>query len=230
MSKQNFGKIKAPSKKSYFTILLATICIALISRFHGITEAWAWEVAKTLITVNGLVLGFILFGAATLSRRSFTQVLYESMIEETVNKLLIRAAEYEKSGKTLEEWVEKEYEPTWSQAFYDYGYKLGSFIGTLNLSLIMILVSISCSFCLFGFSNTNIGNTIVYELFSLIYYLAIYFFIAGVYHSFRLISIILEQIALSHEKPSKVITRILEEKMKQLHEGDKINKKGKQAF
>lgn len=172
--------------------------------------------AKNLITIDGLVLGFIIFSATMLSRRSLTRTLYESMIEETVDKLLTRAAEYEKSKKTLEEWVEKEYYPIWKQAFFGFGYQLGSLMGYLSTSVIMVLFSIGLAFCLFGVNNVNINIWPEHELFLLVYFLAIYFFISGVYFAFHLIATLLEKTAFAHEKPSKTIAKILEERIKQL--------------
>lgn len=180
------------------------------------TEAWAWELAKNLITVDGLILGFIIFGATVLSRRSFNKTLYESTIEEAVDRLLLRASEYEKSKKSLEEWVESEYLPTWKRAFFSYGTQQGSMVGSISTSAVLILSSIGLAFCLFGVSDTNMNAWPYQELFLFLYYAAIYCFVTGVYLAYHLIAALLDRMVIPAEKPSRVIARILERKIKEI--------------
>jgi hypothetical protein len=209
------------SGKSYLIIFLASLFITFTSSSHGITEAWAWEIARNLITVNGLILGFIVFGATILSRRSFTRASYESMMEELVDKIITKATEYVKSGKTVEECIEKEYPELWKESFYSFGFQMGSWVGKLSFSVTMILVSIGFAFCLFGVNDANIKTLQATLFFLLVYFVAMYFFIVGVYYSFNLIVSLLGKSIMLHEEPSKTLARIVEERIKRQSIGQK---------
>ena len=37
-------------------LLTATIGVLMLS--HGFSESWAWEIAKSVITIDGIILGF----------------------------------------------------------------------------------------------------------------------------------------------------------------------------
>jgi uncharacterized membrane protein len=213
---EHFKKTLQLPRKSYAIMALATVFIVLVSSLHGMTEAWAWELARNLITVDGLILGFIVFGATVLSRQSFNKASYESMIEETVDRLLLRASEYEKSKKTLQEWVEEEYLPTWKTAFYGYGFQQGYMVGSLSTSAVLILSSIGLAFCLFGVNDKNVNAWPYQVLFLFLYYASIYCFVSGVYLAYHLITVLLERTMIPTEKPSRAITRILGRKMKEL--------------
>lgn len=211
---KHFEKSLRISRKSYFVIAVATIFIVLVSSFHGVTEAWAWELARNLITVDGLILGFTMFSATVLSKRSFNKALYESMIEETADDLLSRASEYKKSKKTVEEWINENLS-TWRQTYCDLGAQQGSLVGSLYVSAILILLSIGLAFCLFGVSDTNLKGWSFEELFFFLYYSAVFCFVSGVYSSYHLIAIVLARVMTPPERPSRAIARVLERKMKE---------------
>jgi len=176
---ENLRKLVYLPWKSWLTIFVIGVIITLVCNLHGLNEVWAWEVAKALITINGLVLAFGTLGAAFFSSREAIQPRYEAMTKESVEEIMKRIVESkEKSEAALEEFLEKEMyilmlKPAIQLSLVGHVFKV---------SLTCILVSTGSALCLFGVSDA-LATTFPFEiLFLLMFSNAIIFFLLGVHY------------------------------------------------
>lgn len=189
----NHSKIQ-PTKKAYMLLGLSILFIAFISVSHGITEAWAWEVAKALITINGLVLGFVIFGATILSRGSFAEVSIRKAISRGVEKLVVEAKKQKNNDPTLfTQWLNENGRSILREPLESLFYDIKDLKKYLEISLLLILVSIGLSFCLFGVSPTTASNPTSSYLFFFAFYNSLISFVLGVYIAYRVFFHLLER-------------------------------------
>jgi hypothetical protein len=179
-------ELTSPSWKATLITFLGAIIVSIISMLHGIDQNWAWEVARNLITINGLVLGFAVVASTVLSSRGFTRTAYKMMIEDAVDKFMERARDLGKvTEATATEFIKKEFLPMATSP----AYSMGVIQGTFNASVEIILTSIVLSLCLFGVSGTATGILLI--LFINIYWTALWSFIYGAYKILKVIFAIL---------------------------------------
>lgn len=160
-----------------FIILLGVI-IGLFSVPYPINQEWAWQVAESLITINGLIIGFGILGLTVFSERGYSRNIFKKLAEESIDNLLTNVEHLE---KTQEEISPKEFkERIISNILYpfiDIQYLQEMVLSSMRLSL----MSIGCSLLLFGVTPERINNSLLQFLFLLFYDIAISMFIWSAY-------------------------------------------------
>ena len=48
--------------KSAFLLVIISLSVCSFMLAHGFSESWAWEIAKSIITIDGVILGFTIVG------------------------------------------------------------------------------------------------------------------------------------------------------------------------
>jgi hypothetical protein len=173
-------RIVNPSNRTLLLLSLGVTVISLLS-WESMSRTWALEIAKNLITVNGVVLGFVILGMTLFLRRGLPSKIIEESIEKAVQRLQEMIEGTYPPPATIEDLMDKEFIPMVLTG----PYHVGVFEGAFKLSITLILVSIGFSFCLFGVSDTLLTNTSFKSLFLLSYAFALYFFLAGAYVIFN---------------------------------------------
>jgi len=208
-----------PSRVTQVLILVAVAFIFIVSILHGINREWAWEVAKALITINGLVLGFAILGATSLSRGTVPKTAYKALIEEAVEEVLERS---KKSEGNLRKISEGMIDGKLIPLFLKPTYRIRLIRDTFASGVLQVLVSVGLSICLFGVSDALMQNRLTEGLFFVVYYFAIVFFILGTYCIVRVI-LILMQLSLKSQAlgAADLMWKILEKRAKESEKGGK---------
>ena len=68
------------SKKMLFLLFLLGMGIGIVGIPTVINQAWAWQVANSLITINGLIIGFSILGLTVFLRRGYTENLFKKRL------------------------------------------------------------------------------------------------------------------------------------------------------
>lgn len=95
------------SKSTYLLIGLAVVALIII-HLHPLTQSWAWTIAQTLITANGLILGFSVLGVTIVSERAFLPSRMSDILEKHLKKSTgglrnIKPSEIERIHKSYSE-------------------------------------------------------------------------------------------------------------------------------
>lgn len=204
------------SKKTVVLIICGIIVVS-ISSLHEINESWAWEIAKNLITVNGLILGFSIVGLSIFIRRLSPKTT-KSIREAFKDFLKTLLEKMETKEKARKEDIRESFYSTLIPPLLETPVLLYSII----IGTVFLIVSISLSFCLFGVSNTTINEPFFKNLFSLIYGQAVLYLIMGIYLIFRGFFVLSEKAILA-EIPQRVkmYTRDIELLVKDLEDLEK---------
>lgn len=175
-NKKNSGLPYPLPRKIYALLGLGGFLIAFISALHGLNEAWAWKVAESLITLNGLVLGFSVLAATIFSRGSFTQSAYEKMIKESITRIeAMKESKEKEKSETVKEKL---------QLFVQPIVRMRLLHEVFWISSGFLLFSVGSAICLFGVNDTMIGITSFELLFFLLYANAISCFLIGTFFTF----------------------------------------------
>ena len=178
------------SRKTIVLLFVISLIISMFSNLHGMNESWAWEVAKALITINGLVLGFSILGMTVFARRGFTRAAFKVTLQKQFAGFINRLGKSgEKNKDAFNENVIREFLSLFFHPFFE------TFIVqyAVMLSMVYLLASVGLAFCLFGVNDVTIGNPIFKELFSSIYTLAIVMLLLGVFLVLRGIFSLMEK-------------------------------------
>lgn len=187
---KDFRKRFLPSKKTMVMFILIAIMINITSSLRGMSEEWASEVAKALITINGLLIGFAILGITAISKRGYTEIMLKEAVEQSANEFVTRVEYVLKEPKeySKEELIDK-FLSSWLYPFFDVIVLREAFL----LSMEYLLASIGCALCLFGISTEVVGNPLVASLFSLVYSMSILLFLWGAYFIIHGVRTILEK-------------------------------------
>lgn len=211
---KNLRKSLKPSRKAFLIIFGATFFITLFSSLHGLTEAWAWGIAGDLITINGLVLGFVLFGVTMLSSDTLAQRSLERTVKGAIYDMIGQAKENSSSNNSVKDWW-KDADASITDAFYRAGFEMGYIIGSLERSLIFILCSIGLSLCLFGVNSSIIDIWYFNLIFIGLYFSSLFCFVYGVYSTQRVLFVLLEKsIKLRPKGSVETVEEILKDILK----------------
>ena len=202
------------SRKRVIAVVVIGIIIGVVSNLHGMSETWAWEVAKALITINSFVLGFGILGITILARRGFTRAMYRTSVEESVNEFFEHLRKIGKGTKeTAEAYITKEF----ISAFINPIIEIVMIRTVVLLSMLYVLASIGFAFCLFGVSNTTVNNPLLSGLFSWIYCGAITTFLWGAYFVLRgIFSLLNKTTEIETGVASKIFMNALKKKLEDL--------------
>jgi hypothetical protein len=98
-------------KRLLLLAFLAAIMITFVN-FHGFSESWAWEIAKTIISLNGIILGFIIVGVTLFfSERGYaiqrcTEIFGQHLKDALNNLKVVELSDIEKLKKWFTESIE----------------------------------------------------------------------------------------------------------------------------
>lgn len=161
--------------KSAISIAVISVVVVTVMSLHEMSESWAWEIAKSLITINGIVLGFIIVGV---------NLIFSERIHSVSQKIDIIKKHWENFLKELKlgeiadsERVKEKLEKSLESAIAEIIVPPYSIISSMSY----LVVSIIFALTLFGVSDTTIENPILPSIYSTILTLSIGFFIFGVY-------------------------------------------------
>ena len=211
---KDFTKSVMPSKKTMVMFILIAIMIGTTSSLRGMSEEWASEVAKALITINGLLIGFAILGITAISKRGYTETMLKETVEQSANEFVTRVEhvlkkpeEYSKEG-LIDNFLSSLYYP-----FLDVIMLRQVFLFSMEYSL----VSIGCALCLFGITTEVVGNPLVAFLFSSVYSFSITMFLWGAYFIIHGIRAILEKgTEINVEQQFEIAANIFEGKLEHL--------------
>lgn len=165
-------KLLATPKKTMFTLVVLSIVVSFISCINGIDEGWARVISPTLITVDGLLLGFVVLGATNISNKEFMKAVNESLIRKYMNDFFDRIQEKKRTNEQVEkdkEFIQKEFYLTFQKT----GFSMGVMQGSFEVAVWFLFVSIGASICLFGVHGSYTAFTLPWFIFWVIDYFAI---------------------------------------------------------
>jgi len=205
------------SKKMLFLLFLLGMGIGIVGIPTVINQAWAWQVANSLITINGLIIGFSILGLTVFLRRGYTENLFKKLVEESADNLITDFKGLWKSQqKTSNEELVERFISNAIYPFIDIEY----FRGVILTSMVCSLVSIGSCLMLFGVPSGNI-NLPLKLLYTIIYGLAVSMLIWSAYYIMHGISLFAEKvIEIRTEEGSKIALEVFKRK---LHEFIKEN-------
>jgi hypothetical protein len=177
------------------------------------SEERASEIAKALITINGLLIGFTILGITAISKRGYTEIIFRGAVEQSANEFATRVEhalkkpkEYTKEG-SIDKFLSSLFYP-----FFDV-----IILQVFLVSMEYLLVSIGCALCLFGASTEVVGNPLVNSLFSLVYSLSITMFLWGAYFIIYGVRTILEKgTEINVEQQFEIAANIFEGRLEHL--------------
>lgn len=184
---KDLEKAFLPSRKTQVAFILIGVAIGYVSTFCGMSEEWASEVAKALITINGLVIGFTILGITVFSKRGYSEAIFRKSVEQSASRFINYVQDLEKEF-TAEQLKEK-FLSSLIYPFFDVIMLREVFSGSIKCSLI----SIGFALCLFGVSTEAVSNPLIEFLFVFVYSLSISTFIWGAYYIIYCVRAILEK-------------------------------------
>jgi Na+/melibiose symporter-like transporter len=167
-------------KRLLLLAFLAAIMITFVN-FHGFSESWAWEIAKTIISLNGIILGFIIVGVTLFfSERGYaiqrcTEIFGQHLKDALNNLKVVELSDIEK----LKKWFTESIESATAEA-----------IATPSIipgSIIALSISIGLAFSLFGVNDATQNDIMLRSIFSFILSLSISFQVFGIYLTYKFI-------------------------------------------
>lgn len=210
---ERFKKKVLPSLKTRVALILIGIAIGSSSILHGMTEAYAWEVAKALISIDGLLIGFSILGITVLSRSGYLETLYKTSTKQSAEELVSHLQDLGKKFKEMTD-EEKMEELLFSvvSPFIDVWMLREVFLDSMKF----LLVSIGLALFLFGVSTENMNVPYLEHVFTSCYSLAVAAFIIGTYYIVKGISAILEKGEINMEQGFELFKNTFEKKLKDL--------------
>mgnify|MGYP001085265536 CR=1 FL=1 len=208
-----------PSRKTSAMFILIITAIGLVSTFQGISEAWAWEVAKALININGLLMGFCILGITVFSKSGFSRTMFRKSVEESATEFI---SHLQYLGKNLEEYTA---EGLAEKFFFSLLYPFLDVVllrEVFLFSMKYLLVSIGFALCLFGVNAETSSNPFLKTLFSLFFSFALACFVWGAYFIMYAVRTILEKgTEINVKKGLEISISTFEKKLKDLGKQDK---------
>lgn len=203
-----------PSRKTLVILLVIGWTIGYISSLRGMSEAWAWEVAKALISINGVLIGFSILGITVFSSRGYSKTVFRTSAEQAIDELFSRLKELGRNPKEItyekiiEEILLSAYTP-----FLDVTMIRHVFLSSMEF----FLASIGFALFLFGVSTETMNIPFLEALFFFCYSSAIGMFILGAYEIMHGISTVLEKgTELNLTQGLDILFKIFDKKLKEL--------------
>jgi hypothetical protein len=200
-----------PSKKMLFLFFLLGMGIGLVSVPTVINQAWAWQVANSMITINGLIIGFSILALTVFLRRGYSENLFKKLAEESSDNLVTDFKRLrENPQKISNEELMTGFVSNVMYPFVD----VAIFRGAILISMLCSLVSIGSCLMLFGVSPERMSNPLSQWLFVSIYGFAISMFIYSAYYVFHGVSAIAEKATeMRTEEGYKIASEVLKRKL-----------------
>ena len=180
-------ELNKPKPLVMWAIVAFSLFIGVLSLFSGITKDWAWEVGKVLLTIDGLIIGFVILGFTFVLTKDFTGSIIDYMIKDSKKELDEKLAECIKNPEiNQEEFLETEPFIAVTKPIF----KMRLMLNGLKTSFTFLAISIAFAFILFGVGE----QTAMYSaIFLFPYVLSIFFLLSGTYSIFKTIEAFAEQ-------------------------------------
>lgn len=153
--------IKRVFSKSFLaSLILGGFFVFGLINLHPFNESWAWEIARDLITVDGLILGFTILGVTVVAERAAERRSSIPRMTSLLRKFLkeLKAAEAPLTKIDVEK-VER-FISTGESSIVDIVFPNSIYAAMYNLFGSLLL-----AFTLLGVSDTTVSNPVVVELF-----------------------------------------------------------------
>jgi hypothetical protein len=197
-------------RKTIFCIILGSIAIAFLASINGMDSEWARVIAPSLITVNGLILGFAVLGVTNLSDKDFVKATHESLIRQHMRELFMRLSKIQEVEKTeRDRLIKNEFALVTGKTYFSEGVIHAVF----KNQIFFLLVSLGLSFCIFGVNTTYAFLSLQWLFFILVLYLAIAFLLIAAYKLYQSFFGLLNRASIVYTRFDKeLIETILDEK------------------
>lgn len=167
------------SRKSFFLIWGFSLFVSFVALLHGLSESWAWEIAKTIITLDGVILGFTIIGVTLFSSertRSTSRIvgIFRKHLKDFWKEL--RVVEVSNSENIKRRFVSS-LESAITEAFV--------VPSTLPAGMKFLVISIAFALSLFGVSDATLNDIILRDVFKVLFSLSIVFMMLGIYFTFK---------------------------------------------
>lgn len=168
-------------KKTLLLLAFFTAFIISFVNLHGFSESWAWEIAKTIISLNGIILGFIIVGVTLFfsergyATQRFAQVVGQHLEDALENLKVVELSDIEKLKKRFSASLES----AMSEAV--------AVPAIIPGSLLALSISIGLAFSLFGVNDATKNDLILRNIFGFILSLSIAFQVFGIYLAYKFI-------------------------------------------
>jgi len=167
--------------KSAVLLGFASAIVGLLIHLHGYSESWAWEIAKAIITIDGILLGFIILGATLFfSERGYSTSgmaeVFEKHFEDFWKRL--RVVDVSNSEKTTKQFI---------SCVESAVAEIVVVPSSVSTCMICLTLSIAFALSLFGVSDTTANNTTLTLVFSVGIFGSIMFLMIGLYLTYRFI-------------------------------------------
>jgi sterol desaturase/sphingolipid hydroxylase (fatty acid hydroxylase superfamily) len=219
---EDVKEITEPSARTMIVLLLSSLVVGYISLLHGINESWAWEVGRDLITVDGLIIGFVVLGFTFIFTRDFTGSIIDGMMKDAMSEF----------DENIEEYLKKNPNGSSSDFFRNEAfvavtkpiYQTRQMLNGLKLSFISLVISLALAFFLLGMGDqTNYTQSAFIGAFTISLTLSFFFLLLGTYTILKTLERFAEQSVKSVR--SRLISRMMKEVKRKLE----ASKKSEQA-
>jgi len=166
-------------KKNFLLLTFLSASIVILVTLHGYSENWAWEIAKTIISLNGIIIGFIIVGVTLFfsergyATRRFTEIVGQHLEDALNNLKVVELSDQEKLKKRFAETLES---ATAEAAIVP---------ATIPACIYVLSISIGLALSLFGVNDATGNDIILRSIFGLILSLSIGFQVWGIYLTYK---------------------------------------------
>jgi len=175
-------KKKMPLQRSSLLLIsVLAVAITFLARFHEFNESWAWEIANALITVNGFVLGFTIFGVTLFSERAFTRRRMVDIFTEHLDDFKKSWEGIFKEAKVVEPAIREKFERDIRSMLLSSMLDIYILPKSMLWAVASFLISIGCALSLFGVSDTTANTPLLRVVFEGALYFSIYGLILGIF-------------------------------------------------
>ena len=167
------------NRKSFFLIWFFSFSVSFVALLHGLSESWAWEIAKTIITLDGVILGFTIIGVTLFSSertRSTSRIvgIFRKHLKDFWKEL--RVVEVSNSENIKRRFVSS-LESAITETFV--------VPSTLPACMVFLVISIAFALSLFGVSDATLNDIILRDVFKVLFSLSIGFMMLGIFFTFK---------------------------------------------
>lgn len=200
-------------KKMLLIIIGISIFVALFSSQGGINEDWARNVAGSIITAGGLLLGFFILGVTSFSRKEFVRAVHEALIRKHIKTFLESARSYQPaSHDNVQKFINEEIMLAVGRTGFSMGVMQGVFYGSVRY----LLISIGAAFCLYGVHGSYAYGSMEYIIFDFFEYLSLACLFLAAYTLLKNIGSLLDRSTETYTRDTyDLIMKILDEKLEE---------------
>lgn len=169
------------SWKTALLIGCLSLIVGSLALLHGLSESWASEIAKSIITIDGIILGFTFVGVTFFSPdKSYSM----SHIDEIFRKHFEDIWKELKAAETLDR---KKIEGIFTSILESAAAEIVVIPTSISMSMISLAISVALALSLFGVSDVTANNFLLELLFSNILILSIGFLMEGIFLTYKFI-------------------------------------------